>query len=113
MWKNAAPTAGEYYIGAAEAGEPPGRWWGPGARALGFAPGQVVERGPYDLLFGQRKGPGGALLGRPARRAEARMRYREVRDLLLAAEPHATGNGGRICGSRRRGGPGSRRCTWI
>jgi len=38
MWKNASasPTA-EYYIGAAEAGEPPGRWWGPGAQALGSA----------------------------------------------------------------------------
>src|SRR6516162_3731617 len=48
----------------------PGRWWGPGAKALGFEQGQVVEREPYDLLFGQRKAPDGAR--------------------LLAAEPHAT-----------------------
>ena len=91
MWKNASasPTA-EYYIGAAEAGEPPGRWWGPGAQALGLAVGEVVERGPYDLLFGERKSPAGTHLGRPLRRGEARHRYEEVRDLLVAAEPHAT-----------------------
>jgi hypothetical protein len=41
-----------YYIQPAEAGgEPPGRWWGPAAEALGFRPGQVVEREPYDLVF--------------------------------------------------------------
>jgi TrwC relaxase len=70
--------------------EPPGRWWGPGAEALGFARGQRVDREPYDLLFGERKGPDGARLGRPPRFAEARERYREVRDQLLTAEPHAT-----------------------
>ena len=35
-------VTGGYYINAAQAGEPPGRWWGPGARALGFNPGQLV-----------------------------------------------------------------------
>ena len=51
-------NAAGYYIRASETGaEPPGRWWGPGARALGFEPGQVVEREPYDLLFGERRGP--------------------------------------------------------
>ena len=48
-----------YYLAAAEAGEPPGTWWGPGAERLGFAAGQQVEREPYNLLFGQRKGPDG------------------------------------------------------
>jgi hypothetical protein len=33
----------------------PGRWWGPGAKAIGFEPGQRIDREPYDLLFGQRK----------------------------------------------------------
>ena len=33
-----------YYLAAAEAGEPPGTWWGPGAERLGFSRGQVVER---------------------------------------------------------------------
>ena len=55
-----------YYIEASEnGGEPPGRWWGPGAQALGFALGQLVEREPYDLLFGERKAPDGTPLGRP------------------------------------------------
>jgi hypothetical protein len=46
-----------YYIGAAEGGEPPGRWWGPGAQALGFHDGQEIERKPYDLVFGERVHP--------------------------------------------------------
>jgi hypothetical protein len=80
--------AASYYIQASESGgEPPGRWWGPGARALGFAPGQLVDREPYDLLFGQRKAPDGTQLGRPPGNG------RKAADLyaqLLAAEPHAT-----------------------
>ena len=61
-----------YYLAAAEAGEPPGTWWGPGAERLGFAEGQQVEREPYDLLFGQRKGPDGRKLGRaPANAGKA------------------------------------------
>jgi conjugative relaxase-like TrwC/TraI family protein len=90
MWASTTRAAGEYYISAADAGEPAGRWWGPGAQALGLAQGQEVERGPYDLLFGQRKAPDGTQLGRPPRRELAAERYRQVRDLLLAAEPHAT-----------------------
>ena len=36
-----------YYVLASESGgEPPGRCWGPGAKALGFEYGQLVERGP-------------------------------------------------------------------
>ena len=60
---------------------------GPGARALGFEPGQTVEREPYDLLFGERKAPDGTQLGRPPGDG------RKAADLyaqLLAAEPHAT-----------------------
>ena len=60
IWKQvdrgAVKDAASYYIQASESGgEPPGRWWGPGAKALGFEPGQRVDREPYDLLFGQRK----------------------------------------------------------
>ncbi|HEV8527667.1 MAG TPA: relaxase domain-containing protein, partial [Actinomycetes bacterium] len=55
VWKNVGSArAADYYIHASEAGEPPGRWWGPGAEALGFARGQPVDREPYDLLFGER-----------------------------------------------------------
>src|SRR4051812_43866204 len=52
IWKTQDHTAGRaaggYYLNAAQGGEPPGRWWGPGAQALGLSPGQVVERQPYD-----------------------------------------------------------------
>ena len=70
IWKHVdrgpAKDAASYYIQASEnGGEPPGRWWGPGAKALGFEAGQRVEREPYDLLFGERKGPDGTQLGRP------------------------------------------------
>ena len=73
-----------YYLAAAEAGEPPGTWWGPGAERLGFAAAQVVEREPYDLLFGERKGPDGRRLGRaPANPGKAVEIYKG----LVAAEP--------------------------
>ena len=47
VWRNQAQagperTTGGYYLNAAQAGEPPG----PGAAALGFAAGHVVERRP-------------------------------------------------------------------
>ena len=43
--RGAAKDAASYYIQASESGgEPPGRWWGPGAKALGFDHGQRVER---------------------------------------------------------------------
>jgi conjugative relaxase-like TrwC/TraI family protein len=81
-------NAAGYYLQASESGgEPPGRWWGPGAQALGLEPGQLVEREVYDLLFGQRKAPDGTPLGRPPGNG------RKAADLyarLLAAEPHAT-----------------------
>lgn len=91
IWKQvdrgAVKDAASYYIQASESGgEPPGRWWGPGAKALGFEPGQRVDREPYDLLFGQRKAPDGTPLGRPPGNG------RKAADLyakLLAAEPNA------------------------
>ena len=92
IWKQVdrglAKDAASYYIQASESGgEPPGRWWGPGAKALGFEPGQRIEHEPYDLLFGERKAPDGTRLGRPPGDG------RKAADLyaqLLAAEPHAT-----------------------
>jgi hypothetical protein len=90
MWRQVGPerSAADYYIQAAEGGgEPPGRWWGPGAEALGFAQGQVVEREPYDLLFGHRQAPDGTPLGRPP---GGKLKAAEVYAQLLAAEPHAT-----------------------
>jgi conjugative relaxase-like TrwC/TraI family protein len=92
IWKQVdsgpAKDAATYYIQASEnGGEPPGRWWGPGAKALGFGQGQRVERKPYELLFGERRAPDGTRLGRPPGSG------RKAADLyaaLLAAEPHAT-----------------------
>ena len=52
-----------------------------------MVPGQVVEREPYDLLFGERKAPDGTPLGRPHGNG------RQAADIyarLLAAERHAT-----------------------
>ena len=92
IWKHVdcgpAKDAASYYIQASESGgEPPGRWWGPGAKALGFEPGQRIEREPYDLLFGERQGPDGTQLGR---RPDNGRKAADVYKLLLAAEPHAT-----------------------
>jgi len=92
IWKQVdrgpAKDAASYYIQASESGgEPPGRWWGPGTKALGFDHGQRVERKPYELLFGERRAPDGTRLGRPPGNG------RKAADLyaqLLAAEPHAT-----------------------
>jgi conjugative relaxase-like TrwC/TraI family protein len=92
IWKQVdrgpAKDAASYYLQASETGgEPPGRWWGPGAKALGFGHGQTVEREPYDLLFGKRQAPDGTQLGRSPGDS------RKAADLyvaLLAAEPHAT-----------------------
>jgi len=92
IWKQVdrgpVKDAAGYYLQASECGgEPPGRWWGPGAKALGLEPGQMVEREPYDLLFGQRKAPDGTPLGRaPGGGRKAADLYAR----LLAAEPHAT-----------------------
>ena len=77
IWKHVdcgpAKDAVSYYIQASETGgEPPGRWWGPGAKALGFEPGQRIERKPYDLLFGERQAPDGTPLGRALRAAAAK-----------------------------------------
>jgi len=91
IWKTqdhaADRTTGGYYLNAAQVGEPPGRWWGPGAQALGLIPGQPVQRQPYDAVYRQTDPRTGAKLGRP------RGRYPTFADhlaRLMAAEPHAT-----------------------
>jgi conjugative relaxase-like TrwC/TraI family protein len=92
IWKTqgeavAGRATGGYYINAAQAGEPPGRWWGPGAQALGFGPGQIVYRASYEVVYQQVDPRTGDRLGRP------RGRYATFADhlaRLTAAEPHAT-----------------------
>jgi conjugative relaxase-like TrwC/TraI family protein len=92
IWKTQGQTSterttGGYYINAAQAGESPGRWWGPGAQALGFTSGQVVERKPYDAVYQQRDPRTGDQLGRPRGRYAT---FAEHLAKLKAAEPHAT-----------------------
>jgi conjugative relaxase-like TrwC/TraI family protein len=92
VWKQIDPSLAmnpaAYYIEASEkGGEPPGRWWGPAAEALGLAPGELVERESYELLFGERKAPDGTPLGRPPGR---NTKAAEVYAGLLGAEPQAT-----------------------
>jgi hypothetical protein len=80
-------TPGGYYINAAQAGEAPGRWFGKGAAALGFAEGQVVEATPFLAVYRQVHPVTGERMGR------APGGYAKIRDILarmLAAEPHAT-----------------------
>jgi TrwC relaxase/AAA domain len=92
IWKTqgqprAERATGGYYIDAAQAGEPAGRWWGPGAGALGLRAGQVVERKPYGAVYQQRDPRTGQRLGR------RRGKYAKFADHLArlkAAEPHAT-----------------------
>jgi TrwC relaxase len=80
-------TMGGYYLNAAQAGEPPGRCWGPGAQALGLIAGQIMQRKPYEAVCQQIDPRTGARLGR------ARGGYATFGDhlaRLAAAEPHAT-----------------------
>jgi len=92
IWKQVdrslAGSPAGYYIQASEkGGEPPGLWWGSAAKALGLELGQVIERKPYDLLFGKRKAPDGTPLGRTPGNGR---KPADVYARLLAAEPHAT-----------------------
>ena len=92
IWKQVDPSpakdAASYYIQASESGgEPPGRWWGLGAEALGLKPGTQVDRKPYDLLFGEHKAPDGTQLGRPPGSGS---KAAAIYTRLLTAEPHAT-----------------------
>jgi len=91
IWKTqgeaAGRTTGGYYMNAAQAGEPPGRWWGPGAEALGFASGQIVQREPYEAVYQQIDPRTGARLGRACGRYAT---FADHLARLTAAEPHAT-----------------------
>ena len=97
VWKNQAgkddakaaerERKGGYYIDAAQHGEPPGRWFGKGAEALGLAKGQEVEREPYDKTYSQIHPQTGEQLGR---KPSGRDKYDELLNRMKAAGPHAT-----------------------
>ena len=84
-----------YYRAAADAGEPPGQWWGPGAEAIGLEPGSLVDHDVHQALFEDRVAPDGTKLGRapvakdkngePLKRTTVRQHYSR----LKKAEPHA------------------------
>jgi hypothetical protein len=85
--RGAERTAGGYYMNAAQAGEPPGRWFGKGAEALGLADGQQVAAEPYRSVYAQLDPQTGQRMGRaPGGYAK----FREILARLEAAEPHAT-----------------------
>ena len=113
IWKQVdrgpAKDAASYYIQASESGgEPPGRWWGPGAKALGFEPGQRIERKPYDLLFGERQAPDGTQLGRA--RTEAGRLPTSTRSCWPPSRtPPPSANANSV--PRPSGRPGRARCS--
>ena len=80
-------SAGGYYLNAALSGEAEGRWFGPGAEALGLVTGQAVERGPYDAVYQQIDPRSGEKLGRARGNY---VTYEAHLARLTAAEPHAT-----------------------
>jgi hypothetical protein len=80
-------SPGGYYLSAAIAGEPPGRWFGRGAEALGFTAGQEVERKPYEQVYRQVHPRTGEHLGR---KPGGYAKFADHMARLLAAEPHAT-----------------------
>jgi len=80
-------SPGGYYIGPAQKSEDPGRWFGKGAEALGFADGQLVEEEPYLNVYAQVDPTTGEKLGRaPGGYAK----FGEILARKLTAEPHAT-----------------------
>jgi len=91
VWRGAGQepekSAGGYYMNAAQGGEAPGRWFGPGAEALGLADGGRVERDPYDAVYRQVDPRTGEKLGRAPGQYVS---YEAHLERLLAAEPHAT-----------------------
>ena len=92
IWKQVdrgpAKDAASYYIQASESGgEPPGRWWGPGAKALGFEHGQTGRARTVRPAVRPAQGP----RRHPARQASGRRpKAADLYARLLAAEPHAT-----------------------
>ena len=83
-----AKDAASYYIQASESGgEPPGRWWGPGAKALGFKSRPAGRARAVRAAVRRSARPLTA-----ASSAGLRDGGRKAADLyaqLLAAEPHA------------------------
>src|ERR1022692_373936 len=80
-------SPGGYYLNAALSGEAEGRWFGPGAGALGLVTGKVVERGPYDQVYQQTDPRSGQKIGRARGHY---VTYEAHLARLTSLEPHAT-----------------------
>ena len=90
IWKQVdrgpAKDAASYYIQASESGgEPPGRWWGPGAKALGFARADILP----EVLEST------AISARVSREAAALTGLREGTPIVAGAGDQATRRRGR------------------
>ena len=81
-------TVGGYYLNASQQGEPPGRWAGQAAEALGLLPGQEVDQQVFNKVYSQVHPDTGEQLGR---KPPSYAKYQDHLDRLVAAEPHATG----------------------
>jgi|SRR5215469_7801400 len=101
-------TAGGYYINAAQAGEAPGRWFGRGAVALGFADGEVVEAAPFLAVYWQVHPVTGS--GWAGRRAVTPKRRRSWRGCWRASRTPPR-SGGWSWSGRRRSKPAGPRPT--
>jgi conjugative relaxase-like TrwC/TraI family protein len=82
-------SPGGYYLNAAQKGEPPGRWFGRGAEALGLASGSTVDAEVHDAVFEQVDPRTGEKLGR-GRQGSYEQKKAAKFQKLLAAEPWAT-----------------------
>src|SRR6266542_1378663 len=104
VWRGAGKeperSAGGYYMNAAQAGEAPGRWFGPGAEALGLADGGRVDRDPYDAVYRQVDPRTGEKLGRARGQYVS---YEAHLERLLARR--AARHGGAAPGPGARGAP--------
>src|SRR5712691_3427945 len=82
MGREGERSIGGYYANAAQAGEGPGRWFGPGAEALGLAEGQQIfadsEIAAYEAVYSQVHPVTGEKLGRAARNAGKTKEQREA-----------------------------------
>lgn len=101
LTRSVGKGAENYYLSAvAEHGEPPGIWWGEGARVLGLEPGTVVENKIMEMLYSTFLDPRDPEFlnkdvpdeekGHLGRRPQAFKSAEEILAARLAAEPEAT-----------------------
>ena len=89
--EHTSPERGNYYLSAAEHGEPPGQWFGSGAEALGLS--GEVDKDTMLILYGRLVDPGtGEALGsRP-------YKFKDTPELVAAA---IAAEGGEVTAERR------------